>query len=291
MFKGVYTALVTPFLNGEIDFPSLDKLIDQQLSNGIQGFVVCGTTAESPTLTNQEKLELLQFTTERVKGKVPILFGSGSNCTKKTIELSQAACEFKIDGLLVVVPYYNKPPQEGLLAHFTAVADASNKPIVMYNVPGRTVTSLAADTIIELAKHPNIRGIKEADGDLNNFSKYKSAVGDDFALLSGDDESCVSFCLLGGHGVISVCSHVAPAAMVKWIHRAINKDESVREEYRRQQLWISNLYMTSNPIPVKAALNQKGVIASKEMRLPLVELNDTMTSQLMKSFENFQDIL
>lgn len=291
MFNGVYTALVTPFKNGKVDFDSLSKLVDHQLENGIEGFVVCGTTGESVTLTEKEQLEVLSFVCEKVQKKVPILFGSGSNNTEKTIKLSKKACEHPIDGLLVVVPYYNKPPQEGLIAHFTAVADAVDKPIVLYNVPGRTITALSPESVIALSKHSNIVGIKEADGDLNNFSKYKNNVPEDFSLLSGDDESCVNFCFLGGHGVISVCSHVAPAEMVSWVKRAREKDESVRDEFRQQHRWIGNLYIAPNPIPVKAALVHKGLIETKDMRLPLVPMREDLEQTMVASLNEFKGLI
>jgi len=217
MFSGVFTALITPFKSGAIDYESLKKLIEHQMAGGIQGFVVCGTTAESPTLSNIEKLEILDFILAEVKGKVPIIFGSGSNCTRSTIELSLKACERDIDGLLVVAPYYNKPTQRGLIQHFTAVANNVSKPVVLYNVPGRTIVEIEPDTVVELSHHKNICGIKEANSDINNFSKYKNRVAPDFCFLSGDDNSCISFCLLGAHGVISVCSHIAPKKMQQWI--------------------------------------------------------------------------
>lgn len=291
MFQGVFTALVTPFKQGKIDFPSLEKLVDFQMENGIQGFVVCGTTGESATLSEAEQLKILDFVCKKVNKKIPILFGSGSNNTEKTIELSKKACEYPIDGLLVVVPYYNKPPQEGLLAHFTKVADNVDKPIILYNVPGRTVTALKPETIVALAKHPNIVGIKEADADINNFSKYKNQVPEDFALLSGDDESCVSFCFLGGHGVISVCSHVAPKEMVNWVTRAREKDDSVRDEFREQQRWIASLYLTSNPIPVKSALMHKGIIESQELRLPLVAITEPLEKQMLAILHEYKGLL
>ena len=289
-FRGVFTALVTPFLDGKIDFPSLEKLIDQQLGQGIQGFVVCGTTGESPTLSRKEQFEILKFVCDKVEKKVPILFGSGSNSTETTIETSQQACEYNIDGLLVVVPYYNKPPQPGLRAHFEKVADACEKPIVLYNVPGRTVAQLEPETIIDLSQHSNIAGIKEANSDLNNFSKYKSRVADGFSLLSGDDESCINFCFLGGHGVISVCSHLMPGAMVQWVERSVSKDESVRDEFRQHLRWIQNLYISANPIPVKAALFHKNILASKELRLPLMAMDSVSEQTMLASFKDFREL-
>ena len=286
------TALITPFTKqNKVDLNSLGKLVSHQMKNGIQGFVVCGTTGESPTLSWEEKFQILDLVCQKLKGKQPLLFGSGTNDTHETIELSLEACERPIDGLLVVVPYYNNPPQEGLLAHFRKVADQVPKPILLYNVPGRTGLALQAETIIELAQHPNIVGIKEANGDLNSFSMYKNQVPEDFALLSGDDQSCVNFCLLGGHGVVSVCSHIAPKAMVEWITRALNRDESVREAFRQQDRWIKSLYVCSNPIPVKMALTQKGLIRNPSVRLPLVEMNQELKEKFHLGFQNFEDLL
>lgn len=291
MFNGTFTALVTPFANNKIDFKSLDTLIEHQLSRGIEGFVVCGTTAESPTLSQEEKLNLLDAVCKRTAGRVPILFGSGSNCTEKTIQLSRVAEDFPIDGYLIVVPYYNKPPQEGLIKHFTQIADATKHPIVMYNVPGRTITSLAPNTIVELSKHPNIHGIKEADSNLKLFDEYKDLIAKDFSLLSGDDESCIDFCLRGGHGVISVCSHIAPQEMNQWIRRAIENDPTVQQEFETQWPWIRSLYLTSNPIPVKAALKRKGLIEFNELRSPLCRLSASMEEELIACFKDFPGLL
>ncbi len=291
MFKGVFTALLTPFKNQEVDYPSLEKLINHQLEQGIQGFVVCGTTGESATLTPEEQLEVLDFVCKKVNKQVPILFGSGSNNTKKTVEWSKKACEYPIDGLLVVVPYYNKPPQPGLLAHFKKVADEVPKPVVLYNVPGRTVAQLEPSTIIELSKHKNIVGIKEANGDLSHFDQYKNAVPDDFCLLSGDDGTSIEFCFSGGHGIISVCSHIAPAKMVEWIKRAIEKDDAVKLEFETNKKWINGLYVTANPIPVKYGVYKKGLIESDETRLPLISMEDHVKKTVDVAFSGFEELL
>lgn len=291
MFKGVFTALVTPFNNQAVDFESLEKLLEDQLKGGIQGLVVCGTTGESATLTDEEQLKVLDFVCKKVDGQVPVLFGSGTNNTEKTIQWSQKACEYPIDGLLVVVPYYNKPPQEGLLAHFNKVADNVKKPVVLYNVPGRTVAQLEPKTIIELSKHKNIVGIKEANGDLKHFAQYKDEVPDGFCLLSGDDGTCIEFCQQGGHGVISVCSHMAPNKMVEWVKRAVEKDTSVQPEFEKNKTWINSLYVTANPIPVKFGVFKKGLIKSDEMRLPLITMNDALKSEVEKAFSEFEGLL
>jgi len=291
MFNGVITALATPFHNGRVDYKSLEQLIDQQLSHGIQGFVVCGTTAESPTLKEAEQLQILEFVCNKVKGQVPILFGSGSNCTQKTIELSHKASAFPIDGLLIVVPYYNKPPQEGLIQHFETIANNVEKPVVLYNVPGRTITSIAADTLIRLASHPNIVGIKEASGDLDFLKNVKPLVPADFNWLSGDDETSIEFTYLGGDGVISVCSHIAPDSMVQWIQKARDKNGQVLEEFEPNKQWIQQIYTAPNPIPVKAALFHRGVIATKEMRLPLTPMPDDLETTMLDTFKKFPGVL
>ena len=291
MFSGVITALVTPFQNGDVDYKSLEQLIGQQLSNGIQGFVVCGTTAESPTLSEVEQLQILDFVCKQVQGRVPIIFGSGSNSTQKTIELSRKASRYPIDGLLVVVPYYNKPPQEGLIQHFETIASNVEKPVVLYNVPGRTITAIAADTLVRLASHPNIVGIKEASGDLEFLKKVKPLVPSDFDWLSGDDETSVEFTYLGGDGVISVCSHLAPQAMVQWIQKARDRDGHVLEEFEPHKKWIRQIYTAPNPIPVKAALYKKGVIATKEMRLPLIPMPENLETTMLETFKNFPGVL
>ena len=237
-----------------------------------------------------EKLEILDFISKKVNAKVPLIFGSGSHCTKKTIHLSQKACEYPIDALLVVVPYYNKPPQEGLLAHFKKVADNVKKPLLLYNVPSRTgiKIDLTPETIIELSKYPNIVGLKEANSNLSHFLKYKDSVPTNFSLLSGDDKTCVEFCLLGGQGVISVCSNLAPAQMSRWIKQARSQYPSVKEDFKKQHPWIEKLYVTSNPIPIKAALKQQGIITSKETRLPLVALNRKMEEDLSMTMDQYK---
>jgi 4-hydroxy-tetrahydrodipicolinate synthase len=272
MFKGTITALVTPFKNGQIDYESVSRLLNHQLERGIQGFVVNGTTGESPTLTKAEKLELLVFVQKQVAGRVPILFGSGSNSTAESIELTKAASEKNVDGLLVVTPYYNKPPQRGLYKHFEAIAAATKKPIVLYNVPGRTGVSLEVETIFQLSKIENIMGIKEATGDLKLAQKILERVPKTFALLSGDDGSCVDFCLLGGHGVISVLSHVIPRELTDLIERARKGDRNAAEIFEPYKKLVNLLFCEANPIPVKAAMKLMNVIASNELRLPLVPL-------------------
>lgn len=285
---GVYTALVTPFKNGQVDEASLLKLVQQQLKAGVHQFVVNGTTAESPTLSEEESLGILKLVTKAAGSSATIMFGSGSNNTKKTVEFSQKAVAAGAKSLLVVVPYYNKPPQQGLYEHFKTIADEAGAPILLYNVPGRTITSLEVDTIQKLSQHKNICGIKEATGNLEFGQKILSACGPNWNVLSGDDETCLDLKKLGGQGVISVCSHIMPRKMSEWFSGAVN--ESALNDFRGSVELIRSLYITANPIPVKAALHIMGVIESDEMRLPLCRLTSEQKKHIegtLKTYEKY----
>lgn len=288
LFTGVYTALVTPFEKGRVDFESLGKLLTQQMNGGTAGFVVNGTTGESPTLSKEESLEILKFVKEKTKGRARVIFGSGSNNTAQTIALSKDAEALGAEGLLVVVPYYNKPTQRGLLEHYTAVAKSVGIPIMLYNVPGRTITSLNLETIKSLSEVSNIAAIKEATGDLNFGRQVILGAGSDFIVSSGDDESCLDLRNFGSQGVVSVCSHIIPKLMSKWFHEPMS--EKFLLEFAEVKPMISSLYLSTNPIPVKAALQIMGVIRSDEMRLPLTTLEPdqrkTLEAQL-KKYERF----
>ncbi len=266
-FKGVITALATPFLRGAVDFDSLEKLLQWQLSQGIDGFVIHGTTAESPTLNFTEKEEIFDFIKRKVPASFPLIVGTGTNSTAETIRASQEAEKWGADALLVVVPYYNKPPQRGLFEHFKAVASCVSIPTILYNVPSRTVTSLEAETIKKLSEHPNIIGIKEATGDLAFAKQLRTLCGSEFLLLSGDDVTCDEFQKQGGDGVISVSSHLIPAAMKKLNTAA----------YREV---VDLLFLEANPIPLKRALQLMNIFRSGELRLPLVELSAQGTEKL-----------
>ena len=265
LFSGTYTALVTPFKNGQIDYLSFEKLIKKQIADGIDGFVVNGTTGESPTLSKDEVSTLFKKAKSIVGASKKIILGTGSNSTQKTIEMTKLAEELHADAALVVVPYYNKPPQAGLIAHFKAVAESVHIPIILYNVPGRTITSLAAESVIALAEIKNIVGIKDATGDMEYFKKYKNHVKNDFVFLSGDDGTYPEFMKLGGDGVISVASHLMLA-----------KDFSQKLDL------IQMLFIEANPIPVKKALQLQGVIESAECRLPLIEMSQENCEKLQK---------
>ena len=276
--KGVITPLITPFrgsgIEPAVDYDSLDRLIEWQLASGVHGFCPCGTTGESATLSHEEKLEVIRFTVERVRGRVPVIAGTGSNCTKTTVEFSKEAARLGVDAALVVSPYYNKPTQEGLYRHYRAVAESVDIPQILYNVPGRTACDLLPATAARLSTVPNIIGLKEATGQLGRVRELIDGCGEGFALYSGDDASACEFCLLGGHGVISVTANVAPKAMHDMCAAAIaglRTDAKALDE--RLSALHRDLFIESNPIPVKWALEQMGLIPGG-IRLPLTRLSD-----------------
>lgn len=284
--RSVITALITPFRAGEVDFDSLARLIDQQLEGGIEGFVVHGTTAESPTTSEAEKEKIFSFVKKRVPASFPLIAGTGENSTEKTIRNTRLAESWGADAALVVVPYYNKPPQRGLFEHFRLTAEATKLPILLYNVPGRTITALEVDTIARLAQVPGIVGIKEASGNIDFAAKLRSTCGDKFILLSGDDGTYDGFLRAGGDGVISVATHVIPAEFVRWTKAARERDFApVTEGVRTYGRLIESLFWEANPIPVKKALVEMGVIARSELRLPLVEMAPDKAAEMHLEFK------
>ncbi len=276
MFEGVITALATPFKGGQVDFESLHRLVEWQMESGVDGFVINGTTGESPTLIDSEVEEIWN----RVKSWVPqgftLLLGTGSNCTARTIEKTRRAKELGAEGALIVVPYYNKPTQEGLYQHFSKVAEENPEmPILLYNVPGRTVISMAADTVERLSRLPNIVGIKEASGDLELGQKIIQGCRKDFTVTSGDDLTCIDLTSAGGKGVISVISHLIPKDLKTLIRQAKENPREVKEEYRKYSELNHCLGSEPNPIPVKMALYKMGIFSSPEMRLPLTTMDES----------------
>ncbi len=265
--EGLITALITPMKEKAVDYFSLGRLIDFQLKNGVQGFVVNGTTAESPTLSTDEVFKIFQLVKKAVPKNFPVIVGTGSNSTAATIDFSKMTESWGADAALVVVPYYNKPPQRGLQLHFTEVSKSIRIPIILYNVPGRTITALELDTIDQLSRLPNVIGIKEASGNIEFAKSIRKACGNDFTLLSGDDETYEAFQRAGGNGVISVSSHIIPAQMRK------NETENYLE-------LVKSLFVEANPIPVKMALWQMGIIDSPELRSPLVEMDSTLAEKM-----------
>ena len=284
-FEGVWTALITPFYKGEVDFQSLKELVQFQLENGIEGFVVNGTTGESPTLTKEEKKKVLQFVVSEAAGQVPVMFGSGTNSTAESIELSRNAVDWGAKSLLTVVPYYNKPPQRGLVGHFSAIAKAVPVPIFLYNVPSRTVVTLNFESIQSLSRISNIAGIKEATGDVKFGKKIKEYFGEKFLVFSGDDGTSVELAYEGGDGVISVLSHIFPSEIVELHRRARERDKSAVEEFKVYDKVTDLLFSEANPIPVKWAMKLMGVIRSDELRLPLVPMSEEGSQNLKKEMQ------
>lgn len=284
-FKGVFTALITPFKNGAIDYQSLEKLVQFQIQNGVDGFVINGTTAESPNLSHQEIAELFK----KVKLWAPksvLIMGTGSNSTAKTIEDTKKASELGADAVLVVVPYYNKPPQRGLEQHFRAIAQSTKLPVILYNVPGRTITSLEPETVKHIAAEKNVVGIKEATGKIDLAQQIIQLCGKNFVMLSGDDGTYVEFLGAGGHGVISVASHILPrqfADWTKWVKEG--QLEKARAEIKKYARLIDLLFVEANPIPVKKACQLMGLIETAELRLPLVELESKHTEALKEEMK------
>ena len=269
---GAITALVTPFKDGDVDFAALERLIEWQLSEGIDGLVVCGTTGEAPTLSWEERIAIIRRTVEVVGGKVPVIAGTGSNDTRSTIAFTSAAASFGVDGVLIVTPYYNRPTQEGIFRHFEAVANSVELPIIVYNVPSRTGVDLGLPTIRRLADLRGVIGLKDATGDLSRPLGLTNLLGDDFLQLSGHDATALGFCAAGGRGTISVISNIAPRLCVQ-MHEAYRKGDLHRAKSTSHQLrsLITALEMETNPAPAKYALHLlRGI--SPEVRLPLVQV-------------------
>lgn len=271
--KGSIVAIVTPMLkNGDIDSGAFTALMQWHADCGTAGIVVAGTTGESPTLTMAENQKLIAQAVKWSKGNMPIIGGVGANSTAEAISLTQQAAADGADAGLSVVPYYNRPPQEGLLRHFTEIAECSDLPIILYDVPKRCAASLQDDTVLRLAEHPNICGIKDATGDIERLRRLKSAAPDNFLFYSGDDGTAADYMLAGGHGVISVTANIAPDKMQKMSEAAISGDEAAtRESDAVLRAFHSAQSAQSNPIPVKWALAEEGRIGHA-LRLPLVEL-------------------
>ena len=274
MFSGSSVALVTPMTaDGAVDFACLERLVDFHIEAGTDVLVIAGTTGESATLTKTEHVEVIRVAAERAAGRIPVVAGTGSNSTAQTIDLSRTVAGLPIDGYLVVTPYYNKPTQEGLYRHFLAVADAVDRPVILYNVPGRTGVDLLPATVARIATHPGVVGIKEATGDLTRVAPLRAGCGDDFVLLSGDDATCREFIRLGGQGVISVTANVAPALMADMCEAALEGNATLAAELDAALVDLHrDLFIESNPIPVKWALERLGLIPGG-LRLPLTRLS------------------
>lgn len=289
IFTGAGVAIVTPFKkNREIDYDRLDELIDFQCDNKTDCIVICGTSGEASTLTEQEHMECVKFTIERTKGRIPVIAGTGSNCTKTAMEMSKEAANYGADGVLVVTPYYNKATQKGLITHFTQVAEAARVPVVLYNIPGRTGCRMEAETVAYLVNNiENIVAIKEASGDFSNIAKMMELTDGNIDLYSGNDDQIVPLMSLGGKGVISVLSNVAPKAAhdICQLYLEGRVKESLELQIRALPL-IRALFSEVNPIPVKKAVELMGLCGGT-VKLPLTELEEKHTEELRKEMQRF----
>ena len=274
IFRGVATALITPLNESGIDYEAFGRVIDWQIEEGVNALVIAGTTGEGSTLTDEEHRAAIRFSVERAAGRVPIIAGTGSNDTAYAIDLSRYACEAGADALLVVTPYYNKATQKGLIAMYTAIADASTKPLILYNVPSRTGVSIEPATYLALAEHPNIAGIKEANGNISKIVETFALVGDKLDVYSGNDDQVVPLLAMGGQGVISVLSNIMPARTVEMCDRFFRGDIAGSAALQKELLPLINaLFCEVNPIPVKAAMAAMGY-CDGTIRLPLTPMED-----------------
>ncbi len=278
-FSGVITALVSPFLNNKFDSDSFEKLLQFQVDNGVNDFVINGTTGESPCLDWSE-VELMFEITRKTLPSAKIILGTGTNNTKSSIENTNRAKELGADAAMLMTPYYNKPSQSGIKSHFLNVAEACDIDLILYNVPGRTIVGIETDTVISLAQHPRIIGIKDATGDMNYHHKITSELEDQFVYLSGDDFTFTEYVLKGGNGVVSVLSNVAPRHTVDLFQKAHNQDPSALVEFENLKKICDILFAEPSPAPAKASLLLQGIIASSELRLPLVEASQELRDDL-----------
>jgi len=273
--EGVYTAIVTPFQqDGSVDEKALREFVDFQIDGGVSGLVPVGTTGESPTVTHEENLRVIAVVVEQTRGRVPVIAGTGSNSTQEAINMTRRAKELGADGTLQVAPYYNKPSQEGMYRHFSAIADATDLPLIVYNIPGRTGKNVENDTMLRLSSHPNIIGVKEASGDIPQMMDLIARKPADFVVISGDDNLAYPLTVLGGSGVISVASNMIPDRMSEMVKLTLaGKYEAAREAHYRLLPLFRALFSETNPVPVKYGLSVMGKV-EEVYRLPLCAMDD-----------------
>ena len=288
VFTGAGVAIITPMkANGEVNYEKLGEFIDYQIENSTDAIVICGTTGEASTLTHEEHIETIRFAADHVKKRVPVIAGTGSNCTETAVYLSQEAQKAGVDACLVVTPYYNKATQKGLILHYTAVANSINIPIILYNVPGRTGCNIAPKTVAELAKVKNIVAVKEASGNLSQVAEIAALVGPDFDIYSGNDDQILPVLSLGGKGVISVLSNVAPKQTHDMVMHYLNGDTKAATKLQLDAIeLISALFCEVNPIPVKTALNEMGYAVGPCVA-PLCEMEPKNLETLRTALKNY----
>lgn len=288
IFRGAFVAIVTPFTEDGVDEKGLRDLIEFQIENGTHGIVPCGTTGESATMSHVEHHRVVEITIEQVNGRVPVLAGTGSNSTSEAIALTRHAKEAGVDGVLMVTPYYNKPSQEGLFQHYRAIAEAVDVPIILYNVPGRTSCNLLPATVARLAAIDTIVGVKEATADLNQISEIIRLCPADFAVMSGDDFTCMPTVAIGGTGVISVTSNIAPKDMADMMNAALAGDwDRARQIHYKLFPLLKAMFYETNPVPVKTAVAMMGKIASGTPRLPLCEMSEENQQKLHEALQAY----
>ena len=291
MFSGAFTALVTPFRNGEVDVEALENLVEFQIGQGIHGLVPCGTTGETPSMSEAEDRLVIGTVVRVANGRVPVIAGTGSNSTHMAIKYTRMAEEEGADGSLQVAPYYTKPTQEGLYRHFAAIAESTSLPLVLYNIPGRTSVTISAETTARLAEIPNIVGTKEATHSMDMASDIRRLCGEDFDILSGDDSLTLPLMSLGGRGVISVAANVAPAVVSDMVNALLEGDFERGRELHYDLLPLCRaLFIETNPIPVKTAASILG-LCSDEMRLPMIPLGGENLDTLRRVMEETNHLL
>lgn len=287
IFKGCGTAIITPFTEDGVNFEEFRKLIEFQIAEGVDSIIVCGTTGESSTMTTEEKKETIKFAIDVANKRVPIIAGTGGNCTKSAIEMSKYAEEVGADGVLIVTPYYNKTTQAGLIAHYKAIAEAINIPIILYNVPSRTGLNITPATCLELSKIENIVAIKEASGNISQVAEIANLCKDNLAIYSGNDDQVLPILSLGGLGVISVLSNIIPKDVHNMVKYFFNGNIQEATELQLKTLNLTSaLFCEVNPIPVKAACNMIGFNVGTP-RLPLIEMSDSGKERLRKEMINY----
>ena len=287
MFTGLYTALVTPFKKGRLDESALKRLIEIQLKAGVDGIVPVGTTGESPTVDFEEHVRIIELTVYYSKGQCKVVAGSGANSTEEAVYLTKSAEYAGADGSLQVSPYYNKPSQEGLYAHFSEIAKSTNLPIILYSIPGRCNVEIGVNTVSRLATDcPNIRCIKEAGGDADRVSQLRAVLPKSFTILSGDDALTLPFMSVGAQGVISVASNLLPKQLTKMVHSYLEGDhKAALKLHEKYYPLFKDLFLETNPVPVKAALAMKGLV-KEEYRLPLVKMHPDNRSRLRRRLKS-----
>ena len=289
IFTGAGVAIITPMTEtGAVNYPKLEEILEYQIANGTDAIIICGTTGESSTLSHEEHLEAIRFTAEKVAGRIPVIAGTGSNCTETAIYLSQEAEKYGVDGVLLVTPYYNKATQKGLIAHFTKIANSIKIPVILYNIQSRTGVNIAPETMAYLAKNvENIVGVKEASGNISQIAKIAELCGESFDIYSGNDDQIVPILSLGGKGVISVLSNVAPKETHDIVAKFLDGDVAGSLELQLRAIpLVEKLFCEVNPIPVKAALNMLGWEVGP-LRMPLSEMEEEHQKELKAAMDAF----